>query len=79
MLGPLCGQLPLVLELHARTAQAVVVAIVMVCILFEAKPAELEFAFFASHVVAARLLFDGGLAVGALPLYSTMYLILKDR
>jgi hypothetical protein len=39
--------------LHAWAAEAIVVFVMMTAVFFEAQPAKLEFAFFASHVVTA--------------------------
>jgi hypothetical protein len=74
---PLINQHFLVLELHAGTSEAVVVAIVVSAVGLEAQPAELVLALFAVYVIAALVFFDGGLAIGALSSYLLFYLILK--
>lgn len=67
LLGAFDEHLVLLLELHARTAAAVVVLVVVVRVGPQTQPAELVLALLAVHVVAPRRLLDRRLAVRTLP------------
>ena len=67
----------LILKLHARTSKAVVIAIVVATISFQAQPTKFMLAFFAINVIATLVFFNRRLAVGALPKYLEQYLILR--
>jgi len=77
LLQSFVSQVLFILKLHPRASETVVVFVVVCRVCVEADPAELVFALFAFHVVAAFRFFDGGFAIRALSTLHHLYLILK--